>query len=224
MIEGLGLVIPTGFGLAAVLYLWLAVRVSRASTESSNNTISYFLFLIGTMIAGSAFTCGATDANIYGIGRTLTFFSAGFLPVVLYAIYRNFTIGRSPLLLLIALSVIPVISTVLAMTNPLHHLIWNLVETDGVARITDANEHIWFNRVHAPFAYGLFGYSIIALAGRLPTIARAHRTKVILLLICAVLPFTVSIANTILKIGPPSFPFTSLTLVLLLPLYWWASL
>ena len=92
MIEGLGLVIPTGFGLAAVLYLWLAVRVSRASTESSNNTISYFLFLIGTMIAGSAFTCGATDANIYGIGRTLTFFSAGFLPVVLYAIYRNFTI------------------------------------------------------------------------------------------------------------------------------------
>jgi diguanylate cyclase (GGDEF)-like protein/PAS domain S-box-containing protein len=82
----------------------------------------------------------------------------------------------------------------------------------------------WFNRVHAPYAYGLFGYAVIALAGRLPTIALAHRKKVILLLICAALPFAVSIINTLLRIGPPSFPFTSLTLVILLPLYWWVSL
>lgn len=222
--ESLGLVLPTAFGMAAVLYLWLAVRVSRASGESSNNAISYFLFLIGTMIAGSAFAYGTSDPNIYGIGRTLTFFSAGFLPIVLYVIYRDFTIGRPPMLLLALLSVIPVISTVLALTNPLHNMIWMVVEVDGVDRFTDANEHVWFNRVHAPFAYGLFGYGIIALAGRLPTIARAHRTKVILFLICAVLPFAVSIGNTILKVGPPSFPFTSLTLVMLLPLYWWASL
>ena len=60
MIEGLDHVMPTAFGMAAVLYLWLAVRVSRASDESSNNTISYFLFLIGTMIAGSAFSVGAS--------------------------------------------------------------------------------------------------------------------------------------------------------------------
>jgi len=216
--------LPTGFFVVAVLYLWLAIRVSRESGASSNNAISYFLFLIGMMIAGSAFACGSTDANIYGIGRALTFFSAGFLPVVLYKIYREFTIGRPPVALLVILSIVPVISTVLAITNPLHNMIWDIVEVGGVSRFTDANEHAWFNRVHAPFAYGLFGYSIIALAGRLPTIARAHRTKVILLLICAVLPFAVSIGNTILKIGPPSFPFTSLTLALLLPLYWWASL
>ena len=45
-----------------------------------------------------------------------------------------------------------------------------------------------------------------------------------LLLICAVLPYAVSIGNTILKIGPVTFPFTSTTLVVLLPLYWWATL
>lgn len=224
MIEWIGLVLPGVFGLAAILYLWLSVRVARETAESSNNTISYFLFLIGTMVAGSAFAYGTADANIYGIGRTLTFFSAGFLPVVLYSIYREFTVGRPHALILAALSIIPVISTGLAMTNPIHHIMWASVVVDGAIQFTDVNEHFWFNRVHAPFAYGLFGFSIIALTGRLPTIALAHRKKVALLLICAVLPFAVSVANTILKIGPITFPFTSLTLVAMLPLYWWATL
>ena len=224
MIETLSSILPAAFGLASALYLWIAVRVSRALSDHSNNAVSYFLFLIGMMIAGSAFTYGTSDPSIYGIGRTLTFLSAGFLPVVLYSIYREFTIGRPPALLLVALSIVPTLSTLLAMTNPLHQMIWSVVETNGELRFTNAGDHLWFNRVHAPFAYGLFGYSIIALAGRLPSIALAHRRKVVLLLICALLPFAVSVGNTVLKIGPPSFPFTSLTLVLLLPLYWWASL
>ena len=224
MIEWVGLVLPGVFGMAAVLYLWLAVRVSRASSESSSHAISYFLFLIGTMIAGSAFAYGPNDANIHGIGRTLSFFSAGFLPVVLYSIYREFTVGRPHPVVLAVLSIVPVITTGLAMTNSIHHMMWESVVVDGVTRFTNVNEHFWFNRVHAPFAYGLFGFSIIALAGRLPTIALAHRKKVVLLLICALLPYAVSIANTILKIGPITFPFTSLTLVILLPLYWWATL
>ena len=67
------LMLPVVFGFAAVLYLWLAVRVSRATQPQSNNAISYFLFLIGAMIAGSAFAFGTDDSNIYGIGRTLSF-------------------------------------------------------------------------------------------------------------------------------------------------------
>ena len=68
MIEGLDLILPTGFGFAAVLYLWLAVRVSRASIGLSNSAISYFLFLMGIMVAGSAFAYNTADANLYGIG------------------------------------------------------------------------------------------------------------------------------------------------------------
>ena len=154
----------------------------------------------------------------------MSFLSGGFLPIVLYLIYREFTVGRPGVLVLAVLSIVPIATTLLTMTNPLHHMIWTIVEENGVARFTDASEHAWFNRIHAPFAYGLFGYSIIALAGRLPTIALAHRKKVILLLVCATMPFVVSIANTLLEIGPLTFPFTSLTLVVLLPLYWWASL
>ena len=223
MVEQLDTILPGIFAGASVAYLWLAVRVSRASAEASGNSVSYFLLLIGTMTAGSAFAYNATDPNIYGIGRTLTFFSAGFLPVVLYNIYREYTVGKAPRLLVLLLSVIPVISTVLAMTNDLHNMIWSVVEIEGEIRFTEPGEHPWFKRVHAPFAYGLFGFSLIAMAGRLPTIAMAHRKKIILLLVCAVLPFAVSVGNTLFRIGPIDFPFTSLTLVLLLPLYWWAS-
>ena len=83
MMQQLSLILPAAFGFTALIYLWLTVRVSRASTQTENNSISYFLFLIAAMVAGSAFSYGATDGNLYGIGRTLSFFSAGFLPVVL---------------------------------------------------------------------------------------------------------------------------------------------
>ncbi len=224
MMGQLSLVLPTTFGLAAVIYLWLAVRVSRASSQSENNAISFFLFLIAAMVAGSAFSVGATNDNLYGIGRTLSFFSAGFLPIVFYSIYRDYTVGPPSVFVLATLSIIPVITVGLAITNPLHHMIWSVVSTPDGSRFTGANEHFWFNRVHAPFAYGLFGYSVVALMGRLPTIARAHRGKVALILVCAVLPYSVSIANNLLRIGPPDFPFTSSALTILLPIYWWASL
>lgn len=216
-------ILPAVFGLASVLYLWLAVRVSRAANEVSGNTISYFLFLIGTLTAGSAFAYNTSDPNIYGIGRVLTYFSSGFLPVALYIIYREFIGSKPHAFLLAVLSVIPVISVGLALTNEMHHMAWSIVEVDGVVRFTEPNEHLWFQRVHAPFAYGLFGYSLIAMAGRLPTIARAHRKKVVLLLVGAMLPFVISIGNTVFRIGPVDFPFTSVTIAALLPLYWWAT-
>ena len=60
MMERLTLVLPAVFGFSAFIYLWLAVRVSRASAQSANNAISFFLFLIGAMVAGAASAFCAT--------------------------------------------------------------------------------------------------------------------------------------------------------------------
>lgn len=223
MIAQLDVILPAVFGFAAALYLWLAVRVSRASTQTSNNAIAYFLFLIGMMVAGNAFTTNTTDQNLFGIGRTLIFFSSGFSPVAFYCIYREFTVGRPHAFVLALLFAIPVASTLLAITNPLHHMIWTVTNVEGVIRFSDASSHAWFSRVHAPFSYGLYGISIFAMAGRLPSIARAHRIQLILLLACAILPLAISFSNVALGMGPSDFPFTALTLVILLPFYWWAS-
>ncbi len=216
-------VLPMIFAFAGIAYLWLAVQVSRESTDPATTSVSYFLFLIGAMVMGSAFSFGTTDSDMYGIGRVLAYFSGGFLPVVLYVIYREYTVSRANPWVIALFCIVPIASTLLAITNSWHHLVWSVIETEQGTTFSEVTENFWFRSVHAPFAYTLFGYSIVAMAGRLPTITRAHRKKILLLLICAVLPFAVNAGNTLLRIGPIDFPFTSSTLVLLMPAYWWVS-
>jgi diguanylate cyclase (GGDEF)-like protein/PAS domain S-box-containing protein len=213
-------VLPAVFALSAAIYLALAVYVARSSPHS---ILGYFLFLVGILVTGAVFTYGSTDPNLYGIGRTLSFFAAGFLPVAFYAIYRQYTGGLPGMAVLVLLSVIPVLTTLLAMTNSLHNMIWDVVQTPAGPRFTDLTDHYWFNRIHSPFAYGLFGYSLVALAARLGNIAPAHRRPLLLLIACATFPFLISIANNFLGMGPADFPFLALTLTLLLPVFAYAS-
>ena len=180
------------FVVAGIAYLWLAVQVSRDSTETGKSSISYFLFLIGAMIMGSAFSFGTTDENIYGIGRVLSYFASGFLPVVLYVVYRESTVRPANGFVIAMLCIVPVATTLLAITNSWHHIIWATVQTESGNQFTDVTQSVWFTKVHAPFAYVLFAYSIVAMAGRLPSITRAHRMKITVLMVCALLPFIVS--------------------------------
>jgi diguanylate cyclase (GGDEF)-like protein/PAS domain S-box-containing protein len=208
----------------AVAYATLAVRVSRSGPQYANSMVSFFLFLIAGMLSGSAFSYAATDADLYGIGRTLSFFAAGFIPVVFYIIYREYTVGPPRTLVIIVLSIVPIATTALALTNSMHSMVWVVNETATGLIHSDVTDHYWYTRVYAPFTYGLFAYSAIALTGRLPSIAPAHRKTISLLLVCAVLPFAISVANTFLGMGPADFPFTSTCLALLWPFFAYASL
>jgi diguanylate cyclase (GGDEF)-like protein/PAS domain S-box-containing protein len=220
--ETLDLLLRSALGIGALLYLLLAVRVARAGSQYGSSVIGFFFFLAGLLVAGAAFSFGTDDPRIYGIGRTLTFFSSGFLPVVFYVVYREYTVGPPRAILIAMLSVIPIATTVLAMTNSAHGIVWAVIESETGIRFTDVTEHFWFNRVHMPFMYGIFLYAAFALAGRLPTIALAHRRIVIILLVSSVLPFAASVMNIVLKIGSLEFPFTATSFVLLLPLYAYA--
>jgi diguanylate cyclase (GGDEF)-like protein/PAS domain S-box-containing protein len=220
----LGPLVTPFLAIFAVAYAGLAVRVSRSGAQHTNNMISFFLFLIAGMVAGSAFSYGTTDANLFGIGRTLGFFSAGFIPVVFYIVYREYTVGPPNTLIIIMLSIVPVATTALALTNSMHNIIWVVNETASGLTHSNITDHDWYNQIYAPFTYGLFGYSAVMLAGRLPSIAPAHRKTISLLLICAVLPFAVSIGNTFFNMGPPEFPFTSVTLALVWPFFAYAAL
>lgn len=224
MFENLDVVLRPALAVAAVFYLGLAIRVARSSPQNANSIIAFFLFLIGVLVAGTAFSYGTQDPNIYGIGRTLSYFASGFLPIAFYVVYREYTVGPPSAILVAMLSVIPIATTVLAFTNPMHNIIWSVIETEGGLSFSDLTEHYWFNRVHAPFMFGLFIYTVISLVSRLPTIAPAHRKTIIVLIVCALMPFAVSIANNYLGLGPRGFLFTSVTMVLLLPVYGYASI
>ncbi len=215
--------LPPLFGVAAVAYTGLALRVARSGAPFSNSTVGFLMLLLAGLVAGEAFSYGATDANLYSIGRTLSFFTAGFLPIAFYMVYREYTVGPAHAVVIAMMSVIPVATTALALTNSMHELLWVVVETGGGLQFTDVTEHYWYSRVYAPFVYGVIGFSGIALAGRLSSIALAHRKTVLLMLVCGMLPFVISIANTFLGMGPPEFPFAVLTLTLLWPFFAYLS-
>jgi diguanylate cyclase (GGDEF)-like protein/PAS domain S-box-containing protein len=206
-------------GIAAVAYVALAVSVSRSGSRYANSMVAFLLILFAGMLAGSAFSYGATDATYYNIGRALSFVSAGFLPVVFYIVYREYTLGRASALAVLTLCIIPVVSTGLALTNGMHEMLWVVNEVEGGLVFSNLTDHFWYNRVYAPFVYGLIGITAIALIGRIPSIAAAHRKTVGMLLACGMLPFIISIANTFLGMGPPDFPFSSVTLGLLWPAF-----
>jgi len=223
MLEAMELVLRPVFAFAAILYLATAVRVARASPQHGNSIVGFFLFLIGVLLTGTAFMLGATDPNMYAIGRVLHVFAAGFISIAFYIVYREYTVGPPRAIVIAMLSIIPIATTVLAMTNSMHNMIWATAVTESGIRFTSFNEHLWFGRIYAPFTFGLFGFSLLALVGRLPTIASAHRKTVTLLLICVALPFAVGFCNKVIGIGPPDFPFLAATIVVMFPLYYYAS-
>ena len=215
--------LPTVFGLSGLLYLWLAVRVSRATPRSANSSISYFLFLIGVAVVGSAFCYETTDVNLFNIGRVLTILASGFMPVVLFAMFREYTVGRVPRHTAELLSVVPTVTALLAITNSAHGLLWPATDIDAAARLGQVSDHFWFRNVHLPYVYGLFGYSLVMLVGCLPTITRAHRRRVLLLLACVLIPTSVYVATGFFGVGAGDFPYATVSLVALLPAYWWGS-
>ena len=213
--------LPPIFGFASVIYLGLAVYVSRSSPQ---NVVGILMFLMGVMVAGTAFAFGATDITLFNIGRVLNFAAAALLPVAFYAVYRQFT-GRPPNPFILALLlVIPLCTTILTLTNTWHGLIWTVTETGSGLQFSKTTESLWFRRVHAPFSYGLFGFAAIALMSRLSSIAPAQRKTVVLMLVCALLPFSLSFANNFFGFGSPNFPYTSGGILVMLPLIAYVAL
>ena len=217
-------VVPPILAVSALAYALLAARVARSTPQNPNNHISIFLFLVAGLVAGAAFTYGATDPTLYGIGRTLTYFSGGFIPIVFFLMYREYTVGPPHTLVVATLLIIPIVTTSLCLTNGLHNMIWAVAETESGLRFSENTDHYWYTHIYAPFTYGLFAYSGMALFGRLSTIAPAHRKTVGVLLTCAVLPFAASVANNFLGVGPIDFPFTTSSLTLMFPFFAHASL
>jgi hypothetical protein len=108
---------------------------------------------------------------LFNIGRVLNFAAAAFLPVAFYVVYRQFTATPPNPFILALLLVIPLSTTVLALTNTWHGLIWTVAETDTGLKYSRTTDSLWFARVHAPYSYGLFGLAAIALMSRLSNIA-----------------------------------------------------
>ena len=189
MLSALEQLLPAFLGIAAIAYIGLAVNTARSDYRYANRMVSVLLVLFAGMLAGSALSYGAVDAAFYSLGRVLSFFATGFLPVVFYVVYRRYTLGNPGALVVVVICIIPVITTGLALTNSAHEILWAVREVDGGLEFSNLTDHYWYNHVYAPFVFGLIAVTALAMAGQLPSIAAAHRRTVVILLICGLLPF-----------------------------------
>ena len=139
MTEWLEIVLRPVFAIAAVVYVLISLRVARSSPQHANSVMAFLLLLIGMLVAGSAFSFGTDDPSMYGVGRVLAFFASGFMPVAFYIVYREYTDGPPSPVIIAMLSVIPIATTLLALTNSMHEMIWTARVTDHGLVFTDVS-------------------------------------------------------------------------------------
>lgn len=220
MIDGLDIAIATAFGSAAFLYAGLALRVWLTSPPSMSLAVSAFLVLLGTTLAGSALV-QAGPSSFHELGIGLRYVSGGFLAVVLYIIAREQTADQLRPLAVAALAIIPAITTALLVADSFYPESGGAMTGNPSINRTLIHS-FWLTRVHASFVYALAAWSLFMLASRLPTIARAHRRNVSVLLTCGALPYAVGMGNRLFGGAEVGFTYTSLSLVLAFPFYYWA--
>ncbi len=223
MTEILEQYLPPLLGAAAVAYIYLAARISRISAAHSSNALGFLLLLAGALVAGGAFSFAATDPTYYGIGRVLSLIAGGFIPIAFFSIYREYTDNAAPTMLMALLAIIPTVTVAIALTNSFHNILWVVTETADGFQYTKLQSHWWVRYLHMPFVFGVFGGTFLVMLMHLSAIAPAHRFTIMLLLGAATIPFVVSVLNTLLGFGRQEFPFTAVTVMLMLPAFVWAS-
>jgi diguanylate cyclase (GGDEF)-like protein/PAS domain S-box-containing protein len=219
MLDGIEPVLRLLFAVAAAIYVALGIRTLRSVPEFANGVVAWLLLLIGVLLAGTALSYATSSPPVAEVGRVLSVFASGFLAVAFYVVYREYTVGPAKPAVVALLSIVPLATVVLAVTNPMHGMIWAQAATAAGSNIYEVTEQLWFSRVHAPYLYGLIAYALMGMGMRLPTIAPAHRGTVMILIASGLVPLTVSVGNLVWGIAPPGVPLTSLSLVLMLPLF-----
>jgi diguanylate cyclase (GGDEF)-like protein/PAS domain S-box-containing protein len=219
MLDGIEPLLRLSFAVAAAVYVALGIRALRSAPAFGNGAVALLLVLIGVLLGGTASSYGAASPLVDVIGRGVTVCASGFLAVAVYVVYREYTAGPARPAVVALLSVIPIATSALAITNPMHGIIWTETATATGAGFYVLTEHYWYSGVHAPYVHGLIAYALMGMGMRLPAMAPAYRRNVAILIAGGVMPFAVSVGDTLLGIGPAGLPLASPTLVLMLPLF-----
>jgi PAS domain S-box-containing protein len=142
--------------VATIIILWK----NRKSPEVKY--LIYIQVLVAIWAVTYAFEFGTSDLATKVMWSKLSYLGIGFLPV-LYFLFTTAFSQKHHLLTnrnIILLSIIPVITIGMALTNDSHHLIWTEVTKDPVRNIAYYHHGIWFwgfiIYTHALLFTGLF--------------------------------------------------------------------
>lgn len=210
---------------SASCYAVLGLRLIVAKRGVGSRPIGVLFFVIGLWVLGGAIELLSNTYFMFSVGRTGHFVGSALLPVVAYVCFREYIGMPTSVHRITVLLMVPLVSITLAATNYFHEFMWYLpVANEAGQFLTRPNQWgPWFQLVHAPHSYLVFGAGLLVLLTHISAVARAHRRGIILLVAASCGPLGATLAYDF-GFGPDTISFVPLVFTLMLPLYAWLVL
>ncbi|MCP4299725.1 MAG: diguanylate cyclase [Gammaproteobacteria bacterium] len=207
---------------SAACYLMMGSRLAASSREIGNMPIGALLVVISFWVAGGAIELLSTSFVAFSIGRTGHFIGTALLPIVAYVCFREYTGSNTSARTLKLLSVVPLVSVVLAATNMYHEFMWYMPHSNAAGEFLTRPERWgpWFLFVHLPYSYAVMGAAILTLLSHSSSVAPAHRRALFLLTAACIPPLGATLVYD-LGFGPNTISFVPLVFSAMLPIYAW---
>ncbi|MGI9201106.1 MAG: diguanylate cyclase domain-containing protein [Woeseiaceae bacterium] len=207
---------------SAASYVALGVRLLVGKREIGTLPIGILFLVISIWVLGGAVELLSTSYIAFSIGRTGHFVGSAFLPVVAYVTFREYIGQKTSVHRITMLTVVPIVSVILAATNYAHEFMWYLPATNefGQFLTRPVQWGQWFLFVHLPHSYLVIGAGILALLTHISAVARSHRRGIMLLIAASIGPLGATAAYD-LGFGPTTISFVPFVFTLMLPFYAW---
>lgn len=207
---------------SAACYLMIGSRLVATKREIGSMPIGALFVVISIWVAGGGIELLSDSFTVFSIGRTGHFIGTALVPIVAYVCFREYTGSDTPARILGLLSVIPLVSVLLAATNSYHEFMWYLPMTNEAGEFLTRPERwgSWFLFVHLPYSYAVIGTAIMTLLTHRSAIAPAHRRGLYLLIAACIPPLTATMAYD-LGLGPNTISYVPLVFSAMLPIYAW---
>ena len=207
---------------SATSYVVLGVRLLVAKREVGTLPIGILFLILSIWVVGGAVELLSSSYFAFSIGRTGHFVGSAFLPVVAYVTFREYIGLKTSIHRMTMLTIIPIVSVILAATNYAHEFMWGLPATNEFGQfLTRPLEWgPWFIFVHLPHSYLVIGAGLLALLTHISAVARSHRRGIMLLIAASIGPLGATAAYD-LGYGPTTISFVPFVFTLMLPFYAW---
>ena len=209
-------------GFSAVCYFLLGVRLLSGKREIGSLPLGVTFTIIALWVLGGAIEMLATSYVVFSVGRVGHFVGTALVPVALLMCFREFTGRHTTARTIIELSIIPVLSIVVAATNFWHEFMWYLPATNEAGEFLTRPREFgpWFNFIHVPYGYAITGTGIFTLIMHSPAVAPSQRRGLFVLIGSAIVP-VIGIAAYDLGLGPDTISILPVIFAFMLPIYAW---
>jgi len=210
--------------IAAGGYLLLAFRLLRKERSAGSLPLGLVFVMLAIWVAGGALQTGLSSLLFFSAGHVAHYVATALTPILILICFRELTGSATSVRTTTALLIIPVLSIVVASTNPWHELMWlpPFQNADGEGLVRPSEFGQWFRYVHLPYGYTVIGAALFALLMHSPAISRTQRRGLATLAISVIIPVA-GVAAYNAGYGPATLPLVPMLLTLMLPVYAWLS-